>query len=224
MGSSSSLTVGLLNALWSYRGMQVPAEQLARDACRIEIDVLGKPIGKQDQYIAAYGGLRSFRFLPDDRVETKELPLTDYQVGNLEHSLLLFYTGITRSANPILTTQQARAHQNRDALVQMRDQAVELESKLPSGNPFPLGDVIQRGWDLKRGLAPGITSSQIDGYVAQAREAGAWGVKLAGAGSGGFLVVCARPSHHPEIREALGELQEFPFRFSPRGSQVVFRG
>jgi D-glycero-alpha-D-manno-heptose-7-phosphate kinase len=225
LGSSSSYTVGLLNALYAYTGRLVKAEQLASEACRIEIDICGKPIGKQDQYIAAYGGLQFIQFNPDDSVFTDPIPCARPLRAQLEQSLLMLYTGVTRSANNVLDEQSRNTSTNADTfavLQRMRDQADALRAQLCEGNLDGFGEVLHEGWQLKRTLASGISSPAIDGWYERARQHGAVGGKLLGAGGGGFLLLYAHPDRHEEIRRALPELRPMPFRFEPQGSKIIF--
>ncbi len=225
LGSSSSYTVGLLNALYAYTGRLVKAEQLASEACRIEIDICGKPIGKQDQYIAAYGGLQFIQFNSDDSVFTDPIPCARPLRAQLEQSLLMLYTGVTRSANNVLDEQSRNTSTNADTfavLQRMRDQADALRAQLCEGNLDGFGEVLHEGWQLKRTLASGISSPAIDGWYERARQHGAVGGKLLGAGGGGFLLLYAHPDRHEEIRRALPELRPMPFRFEPQGSKIIF--
>jgi D-glycero-alpha-D-manno-heptose-7-phosphate kinase len=225
MGSSSSLAVGLLTALWAYRGRVISPEDLARGACEIELERLKSPIGKQDQYIAAYGGLQFIRFHPDETVAVEPVPCSRETLSALERSLLLFYTGGTRDANAILREQSATTHQKLAVMRRMRDLAFELRLALTSEGVASLsgfGEILHECWELKRSLTSSISNGQIDAWYAAARGAGALGGKLLGAGGGGFLLVLAEPDRHEAIRAALGRPRELPVAFDPRGSRVVF--
>lgn len=221
LGSSSSLTVGLLNALYTYQGEIVPAETLARQACQIEIEVLGRPIGKQDQYIAAYGGLRSFRFLPDGTVDLEAVPCTAETRRDLRDHLLLFYTGVGRKAESILAEQNDRVPETRGLLRQMRDQAKTARNALARGDVRCLGSLMKEAWNLKRQLSSKISNPAIEEMVQRAYGAGALGAKITGAGGGGFLLVFAPPETHTAVRRALSELKEFDFQFAREGSKVM---
>ena len=225
LGSSSSYTVGLLNALYAYTGRLVGAERLADEACRIEIEICGKPIGKQDQYIAAYGGLQHIQFNPDESVFVDPIPCRREFREQLQSSLLMLYTGVTRSANAVLAEQRRNTETDGAAvegLRQMRDLADQLRDSLCAGNLDGFGEVLHAGWMLKRTLAAGISSPAIDGWYDLARRHGAMGGKLLGAGGGGFLLLYAHPDRHAEIIDALQELRAIPFRFEPQGSKIIF--
>ncbi|MEI6168065.1 MAG: GHMP kinase [bacterium] len=225
LGSSSSYTVGLLNALYAFTGKLVSAERLADEACRIEIELCGKPIGKQDQYIAAYGGMQHIQFNPDESVFVDPLPCRKELREQLQSSLLMLYTGLTRSANDVLSEQRKNTEQNgvtMDGLRTMRDLADQLRESLCAGNLDGFGEMLHAGWMLKRTLAAGISSPSIDGWYELARKNGAIGGKLLGAGGGGFLLLYAHPDRHADIIRTLPELRPIPFRFEPQGSKIIF--
>ena len=223
MGSSSSLTVGLLAALYGYRHRVVGPRQLAEQACRIEINVLGKPIGCQDQYAAAFGGLNYIRFNSDDTVDVEPVPCRTETLAELEQRILLAYTGQTRDANEILQRQSNRTDENLDVLRALRDLADEMRHALAGqGDLDRFATLLHEGWELKRSLGCGITSDQIDEWYTAARRAGAGGGKLLGAGGGGFLLLIAPPWRHRAIREALGRPRELPFRIARHGSRNIF--
>ncbi len=222
LGSSSTVTVGLLNALHAFKGEIMPAEVLAREACEIEIDILGKPIGKQDQYIAAYGGLKYFRFCCDGCVTAERVDLEDDKRRQMDESLMLFYTGVTRKSASVLTEQKENINDRLKALIAMRDQARSLNDSLKKSNIVRLGHVLGDGWQLKKSLANGISNDQINDFYEKAIKAGAIGGKVAGAGGGGFLLIYCPPTHQHKVRKALAELRELPFRLERDGSKVVF--
>lgn len=222
LGSSSTVTVGLLNALYAYKGEFVDAERLAREACRIEIDVLGKPIGKQDQYIAAYGGLRHFRFYPNEEVEVSSIALDESTRQRLNESLLLFYTGVTRKSSAVLTEQSNNIGSRMQILTEMRDQSDELARHLRTGAIASLGETLRDGWQKKKQLASNITNPQIDELLEKATSAGALGCKITGAGGGGFFLVCTPPESRGAVRQGLGELRELPISLARDGSKVIF--
>jgi D-glycero-alpha-D-manno-heptose-7-phosphate kinase len=223
MGSSSSLTVGLLTALYGYRHRVVGSRQLAEGACRIEIEVLGKPIGCQDQYAAAFGGVNYIRFNPDDTVDVEPVPCQAETLAELERRTLLVYTGQTRDANEILEEQRTTVVDRMDVLRSLRDLADQLRRALAGeGDLERFAALLHEGWELKRALGSRISNDRVDEWYAAARRAGAVGGKLLGAGGGGFLLLMAPPWRHRAIREALGRPRELPFRISRLGSRNIF--
>lgn len=221
LGSSSAVTVGLLHALFAYRGRQVTAEELADRACAIEIDRCGKPIGKQDQYIAAYGGIRDIRFGPGDQVMADDLDLPLVIRRDLQRHIMLFYTGVTRSANSILAEQTANIKTSSDQLDLLCDLAGIATDRLRSGDVEAVGDAMRKGWEAKRQLATGISNAQVDDAVDRALGAGAIGAKLTGAGGGGFLLVMCPVERQRAVRESLGDMRELPVKLDRLGSRVV---
>ena len=223
LGSSSSVTVGLLHALFAYRGRQVTAEELADRACAIEIDRCGKPIGKQDQYIAAYGGIRDIRFGPGDQVTAEELVLSAAGRRDLQRHLMLFYTGVTRSADTILAEQTANIKDTRCQLDALRDLAGVAVERLRAGDVDAVGAAMREGWETKRKLASGVSNDQIDDMVTRTLDAGASGAKLTGAGGGGFLLAICPVERQRAVRECLTDagMRELPVKLDPLGSRVV---
>ncbi len=221
LGSSSAVTVGLLHALYAYRGRQVTAEDLAERACRIEIELCGKPIGKQDQYIAAFGGIRDLYFGPGEKVTADDvgLPVADRRA--LQHQIMLFYTGITRRADPILAEQNANVEATLPQLDLLRDLAGFAVERLRDGDVDAIGGAIRESWEAKRKLASGVSNDQIQASVTRALDAGASGAKLTGAGGGGFLLVVCPMERQRAVRESLSDLQELPIRFDRLGSRIV---
>jgi D-glycero-alpha-D-manno-heptose-7-phosphate kinase len=221
LGSSSAVTVGLLHALFAYQGRQVTAEELAERACTIEIERCGKPIGKQDQYIAAFGGIRDIRLGPGDEVVAEELALSAAERRTLQQQIMLFYTGITRSADPILAEQNANVEVTRPQLDLLRDLAGFAAERLRGGDVDAIGPAIRESWEAKRKLASGVSNEQIDQAVTRALDAGASGVKLTGAGGGGFLLVICPIERQRAVRENLASMQELPVKLDRLGSRVV---
>ena len=221
LGSSSAVTVGLLNALFAYQGRQVTAEELAERACTIEIDRCGKPIGKQDQYIAAFGGIRDIRFGPGDEVVPAELGLSPVERRDLQRSIMLFYTGVTRSADSILAEQTANIKATQPQLDLLRDLAGVAVERLRGGDVDSLGFAMRESWAAKRQLASGVSNDQIDGAVSRALDAGASGAKLTGAGGGGFLLVICPIERQRAVRQSLGDMRELPVKLDRLGSRVV---
>ena len=225
LGSSSSFTVGLLNALHAFRGRLVSASALARESCQIEIDRCGEPIGKQDQYAAAHGGLNFLRFHPDETVEVKKAVCAPGTLDALQSHLLFFYTGVTRSASTLLRNQSSNVAQpgaksdGTGALVKLAETAFD---SLCAGNIGDFGALLDQAWQIKRSMDDGISNSHIDEAYAAARKAGAQGGKVLGAGGGGFLMFFAPPQKHTAIRKALAPLRETPFAFASEGSSIIF--
>jgi D-glycero-alpha-D-manno-heptose-7-phosphate kinase len=222
LGSSSAVTVGLLHALFAYQGRHVSAAELAELACEIEIDRCGKPIGKQDQYIAAFGGIRDLRFGPGEDVVAEEVSLSAAERRRLQEQIMLFYTGITRSATPILAEQNANVEATQPQLDLLRDLAGFAAERLRNGDVEAIGPAIREGWEAKRKLASGVSTDQIDQAVSQALDAGASGVKLTGAGGGGFLLVICPMASQRAVRDSLAGMREFPVRLDRLGSRVMF--
>ena len=221
LGSSSAVTVGLLQALFAYRGRQVTSEELADRACTIEIDRCGKPIGKQDQYIAAYGGIRDIRFGPGDQVVAEELDLPMAERRDLQRHIMLFYTGITRSADSILGEQTANIKASHEQLDLLCDLAGLAAERLHCGDVEAVGEAMRKGWEAKRQLASGISNDQVDNAVDRALRAGATGAKLTGAGGGGFLLVMCPVERQRAVRESLADMQELPVKLDKLGSRIV---
>ncbi len=222
LGSSSSFTVGLLNAFYIYRGEQVTAERLAREACQIEIERLGKPIGKQDQYIAAYGGLRWFRFCRDGNVESGRLSVPTQRRRELSDRLHLFFTGRTRKADVILSEQRANTGERLKQLDGIRELALELRPALELGDNDRLGTILHVNWELKRELASGISDAAIEEMYALARGNGATGGKICGAGGGGFLLTYCPLDRRDSLMEGMVAYRSMPFALEPDGSKVIF--
>jgi D-glycero-alpha-D-manno-heptose-7-phosphate kinase len=222
LGSSSSFTVGLLNAFYAFRGEQVTAERLAREACEIEIERLGKPIGKQDQYIAAYGGLRGLRFRRDGGVDVKELRLPGDKLRELSSRLHLFFTGKTRQADAILSEQKQKTGDRRAELDAIQRLAHELEPALEARDFDRLGDTLHENWELKRRLASGISNPAIEEMYERARASGALGGKICGAGGGGFLLVYCSPERQERLAKGMQDYRMLPFALERDGSKVIF--
>ncbi len=222
LGSSSTVTVGALQAIYTLLGEIVPAERLAREACQIEIDILGKPIGIQDQYIAAYGGLRLMEFHTDGKVTLEKIVLETAPKRRLNENLLLFFTGTTRQAASILSEQKNNINARKLILRQMAEMAVTASQELRSGNIEAIGELLHEAWVLKKQLASGISNGEIDALYDDARRAGAIGGKITGAGGGGFLLLYCPHEKQEAVRQALHCLQELPFKLESDGSKVIF--
>lgn len=223
LGSSSSFAVGLLYALHTMRGENVAAGQLAEEACHVEIEMLKRPIGKQDQYAAAFGGLNYITFQLDGRVHLDHVWLPDNGVQSLFRNSMLFWTGMQREAGVILGEQRDNIPDTAETLIRMRDMAAECRDVLLRypDDPQRLGAILDAGWQAKRSLASRISSSQIDNYYARARAAGAIGGKLAGAGGGGFLYLVVPPEGQDAVRRALPEMVDIPVHYEPRGARLL---
>jgi len=221
LGSSSAVTVGLLHALFAYQGQQVTAAELAESACQIEIDRCGKPIGKQDQYIAAFGGIRDLHFGPGAEVVAEEIQLEATEQRRLQEQIMLFYTGITRSATPILAEQNANVESTQPQLDLLRNLAEFAAERLRGGDVDAIGPLVRESWEAKRKLASGVSNDDVDVAVSRALDAGASGVKLTGAGGGGFLLVICPMENQRAVRASLAGLKEFPVRIDRLGSRVM---
>lgn len=222
LGSSSSITVGLLHALYLYQGIPVSAEKLAQEACEIEIEILGKPIGKQDQYIAAYGGLRHFEFRPDEQVVVT-IPKVNHEfTQQLDSHLMLFFIGKTRKSAEILTEQKKKIVNTASTLKRMRDQSYQVLKAFEEGNLKFLGEALDLGWELKKKLAGRITNSEIDQMYKKAKKAGAVGGKVAGAGGGGFLLLFVPLEKQNKVRQALQNYRELQFHLERDGAKSIF--
>ena len=224
LGSSSSFTVGLLNALYAYQNRFASKDLLAKQACEIEIDRCGEPIGKQDQYAAAFGGLNLIRFHPDESVFIDPIICKPHILRQLEESTLVLFTGRMRSASSVLA-EQSRVLQERGHKILMRRMvqlAFELKSELEAGSLDNFGEALNENWILKRQLSQGVSDPQIDDWYLTGIKNGALGGKLLGAGSGGFMMFYAPPDSHAQIISALKSLNPVRFSFERAGTQVVF--
>jgi D-glycero-alpha-D-manno-heptose-7-phosphate kinase len=222
LGSSSTVTVGSLHAMHSYQGELITADVLARQACEIEIERLGKPIGVQDQYIVAFGGLRFIEFGTDGVVRVEKVALTTSVRRKLNENLLLFYTGIGRRADTILSEQKNNIHDRLLTLRKLKEMAHVARRELEAGNADVIGELLHESWQLKKELASQVSNGTIDAMYDAARRAGATGGKITGAGGGGFLLLYCPHEHQEKLREALVDLQELPFTLDENGSKVIF--
>ena len=225
LGSSSSFTVGLLHALHEYRSKTVDAKTLAQEACHIEIDLCEEPIGKQDQFAAAFGGFNFIEFHADESVTVSPIACQDQTLQTLQDNLLVFYTGKTRSASSLLKEQSAemgRSEQKQKTMHQMVQLARDLKNELTSNRLDAMGEILHAGWMLKKSLVSGISETEIDCWYEVAMAAGAQGGKILGAGAGGFLVFYAPKEHHFAITAALPVLKVVPMTFDLLGSQIIF--
>ena len=222
LGSSSTVTVGALHAMYAYKGEIVNAEKLAVEACEIEIDVLGSPIGKQDQYIAAYGGLRFIEFQQDGQIRSERLQLDENTYRALNDNFMLFYTGLHRKANSILKEQKANINDRLATLRKLKAMAYTAREALEASDVDALGDLLHQSWLLKKQLAGAISNGKIDQMYTAARQAGAIGGKITGAGGGGFLLLYCPFEKQNAVRAALHGFQELPFQLERDGTKVIF--
>lgn len=226
LGTSSAFTVGLLNALYAFKGEYKGAETLARQACEIEIDILGEPIGKQDQYAAAYGGLNLIRFNADETVFVEPVILDKKTKDELNDNLMLFYTGIQRKSG-ILSQSKKEIEKHRGYVDKIRDIAQDLASALRNNDLSSFGELMHEGWIYKKKTGD-VSTPVIDKYYEKARNAGASGGKILGAGGGGFLLLycklllCHDEGYQYNVREALTGLKQTRFNLEPQGSRIIY--
>lgn len=221
LGSSSAVTVGTLNALYTFLNAPRSLEDLARAACEIEINRLSKPIGKQDQYIAAYGGLQFIRFLPDERVVIEPVQLAESERLRLDRQLMLFYTNVQRRAESVLTEQRQNLMQNLSALRELKGMAYQGKKLLEEGNFEAFGRLLNDGWRLKKRLSSNISNPSLDEIYTAALRAGALGGKITGAGAGGFLLLYCPCEKQDGVRDALRGLRELPFHLETDSTKVI---
>lgn len=226
LASSSAYTVGLTHAVNAFSGKYKSQEDIARYACEVEIDKLGEPIGKQDQYGVSVGGLKFIRFLPDGNVDVSPIIMRKSTLEQLEKNLLMFYTGEVRSASAILEEQSNNMKDvdKFDNLKKMTGLAYDLKAALEEEDLSKFGMILDKGWKLKRELASKISNPLIDKYYDLAIENGALGGKLLGAGGGGFLLFYCEEAMQDRLRSALYELTELPFKFDYSGTKVIYVG
>lgn len=225
LGSSSSFTVALLHALKGHQGLLISNESLAHEACEIEIEKLQEPIGKQDQYIAAYGGLQFIRFQPSGKVFVDPVVCTSSTKKELQASCMMFFTGLTRDAKSVLSEQKTNTTSKSDVLKQMVSHAHEMKKILESGkNLNNFGSLLNESWQLKKSMASNVSNPVIDDWYGAALEAGALGGKILGAGGGGFLMLFCEPKKQLRVKDALKNLKVFDAQFEEQGSKVIFVG
>ena len=227
LSTSSAYTVGLIHALNAFRGKLCSQERIAREACELEIEKLGEPIGKQDQYGTAVGGLKFIRFKSDDSVEVEPLAVSRQKLSELEGNLLLFYTGLTHSAGEILQEQNknvAGEDKKFQNLVKMTELAYELREAVVAGKLDDFGRILNENWLLKRELASQISNDKIGKYYDLAMANGALGGKLLGAGGGGFLLFYCPKEKQKRLRSALSDLCELPFAMESSGTKIIYVG
>jgi len=223
LGSSSSFTVGLLNALHAYLEEHKSPEQLAKEACNIEIEMLKEPIGKQDQYIASYGGLRQIIFHTDDTVSSEIIIIPKSVKEELESNLLLFYTGVARNSRDILSEQKKNIGKKTEFLDAMKELSSEMKNSLVSKDTTRFGELLHKNWEYKKKLASKITNPLIDRYYKTAINSGALGGKILGAGGGGFLLFYCEQKKQNNLIKNMRNLRQVPFRFENHGTRIVYR-
>ncbi len=222
LGSSSTVTVGALHAMYTYLGEIVSAERLAREACTVEIDTLKKPIGIQDQYIAAYGGLRFFEFQPDGQVRVEKIKISPESRRTLNDNFLLFFTGVSRRSDTILKEQKSNIRDRIAELRELKQMTHQARCDMEIGNFDSLGELMDRSWELKKRLAGTVSNGDINNIYEAAKRAGAIGGKITGAGGGGFLLLYVPYDRQTAVRAVLNGLQELPFRLEADGTKVIF--
>ena len=221
LGSSSTVTVGALHAMHVFQGRNVDCDTLAKEACDIEVNNLKKPIGYQDQYIAAYGGLRFIEFRKDGSVGVDPVGIDSDAIKNLGDHLMLFFSGTTRKSASILLEQKHNIFNNGKTLGQLKSMACIARDALLSGQIDSIGHLLHESWELKKTLANGISNGGLEEIYQAARDAGALGGKITGAGGGGFLLLFCSPEKKEAVRETLSHLRELPFQLEPNGSRII---
>lgn len=224
LGSSSTMIVGLLNAAYSLQGHHVGKRELALESIQIEQELLGEVVGSQDQVMAAFGGLQHVRFDSEREFTTQEVDISPQRMSELNDHLMLFHTGISRTASHIARSYVETIHSRQKLLKEMHslvDDGLQILTSCQDLSAF--GELLDEGWRLKRSLSARVSSDQIDEYYSRARKAGASGGKLTGAGGGGFLLLFVPPVYQAAVKASLPDLIHVPFRFDLRGSQIVQR-
>ncbi len=225
LGSSSSFAVALLHALHALRGEYVTSEQLAQEAYKIEVDILKRPIGKQDHYAAAYGGLNFIEFLPDESVKVNPIICKKSVKDVICENLMMFFTGITRDASSVLSDQVKNMEMKMDTLKAMRDMTKRAMNILHRGDdPDEFGQLLHEAWLAKKQLTGKMSNDVIDSYYDTARNTGALGGKILGAGGGGFLLLYVKKENQQGVRNALKNLIELKFSFENEGSKILYVG
>lgn len=223
LGSSSTFTVALLHLLHTYKGEYISKYKLAKDACDVEIEKLGEPIGKQDQFAAAFGGLKFYEFMPDGFVNVEPIVMASESYTKLENNLLMFYLGGTHSASAILKEQSQNVKRVDKAKIQqeMCDITRQLKVELQNNNVDAIGELLHKNWMLKKSLALGISNPLIDDVYDRAMKAGATGGKLLGAGGAGFMIFYVPEAKQNDVRTTLMDLREMDFEMDNSGATIV---
>lgn len=221
LGSSSSLTVGLLNALYCYKDTAVTNETLARNACKIEIDILGKPIGKQDQYITAYGGFKKIIFFQDESVQLIDYNFSNDEIACIDSNLFLYFTNYTRKSEDILSSQKFNSSTNINHLNHICSLVEELDNHLMIKDYSIIGNILKYNWIYKKKLSPHISSVEIDYMVNLALRNGSEGCKIAGAGGGGYLLCYVNKINQMMFKKALSNYSELTFCIEHEGTKII---
>lgn len=222
LASSSALAVGVLNALHAYKGEYVTQEVLAKEACQIEIDLLGQRIGIQDQYAVSYGGFKRYRFLNDGTVNITPLIIDGKTRNSLYNNIMLFFTGNTRDSRKILSEQSDNIENKRKMLDDLVLTVDKVYEELNKNNIDIVGSELNRTWQIKKSLSSGISNELIDNMYNAAINSGAIGGKILGAGGGGFMLLYVKDDNKAKVREALKDYREVPFKVDSEGSRIIF--
>ena len=223
LGSSSAFTVGLLHALFALKGEMVTKGTLASIASHIEVDILGRNIGKQDHYASAYGNINMFTFHRNHKVSVEPVFYDPNFKETVEKNLMLFYTRLKRDASEILKNQKEKTPDKFAVLCSMRDLVEPLAGVISSGkDPHHIGEILHKGWLLKKSITDEISSKEIDSYYEKALKAGATGGKLLGAGGGGFLLFYVAPEYQEAVVKALSDLYRLRFKFDTEGTRITY--
>jgi len=222
LGASSSLLVGILNALYAYKGQRVSTDKLAKQACKIEIEILGKPIGKQDQYAASFGNFNFIKFNTDETVSVEPIICKKETKEELNKKLLLFYMGFGSLSDDVLPEQKKNININYTLLDKMVELSEELRNALTNNDLKEFGNILHQNWLYKQKLASKITNPVINEHYEKARDAGAVGGKILGSGGGGFLLLYCEKENQNKVRQALSNLKETSFNFETEGSKIVY--
>lgn len=224
LGSSSAFTVALIQLLYTYKGEYISKYKLAKEACDVEIKKLGNPIGKQDQFAAAYGGLKFYEFLPNGFVNVEPIIMKSDSYAAIENRLMMFYLGGTHSASAILQKQSMNVKNKDKVQIQMKmcELAKTLKEELQKNNVDAMGELLHENWMRKKSLVSDISNLQIDDVYGRARKAGALGGKLLGAGGNGFMLFYVQEEKKAAVRKALGELKETDFEMDNAGASIIY--
>jgi len=222
LGASSSLLIGILNALYAYKGQRVTTDRLAEEACKIEIEILRSPIGKQDQYAAAFGNLNFIKFNADETVSMEPILCKKETKEKLNKNLLLFYTGMGSLSGSVLTEQKSKINVSLNSLDKIVKLSEQLRNILINNDLKEFGNILHQGWLYKQKLASKITNPIINQYYEKAKQAGAIGGKILGSGGGGFLLLYCQEENQNKVRQELSNLKETSFNFESEGSKIVY--